>query len=259
MHADFWIMTLLMTVMALLFVLTPLARAGQRKTSAFIAIAVPALATLTYVAIGSPGVTSATEHADTKRPGLRVADRNGSPSVNSVSSLTAGLEARLQEQPTDGEGWLLLAKSYFYLDRVDDARRAYARAAALGNADDTVARQVRANDATTGGIAGSVSLSEAAAKLVEPDDIVFIFARPPGQAGAPVAVVRKTAETWPLDFRLTDAQSMTAGVRLSDYEQVVVTARISRRGDANSAKGTLAAKSQPVDVASAAAVRLTIN
>jgi cytochrome c-type biogenesis protein CcmH len=255
MHAVFWIMTLFMTVVALSFVLTPLARARLRGTSALLVAAIPAFVALTYFVIGSPNVTSATEHTDTTRS----AERHAATNVGSVASLTAGLEARLEEQPDDGEGWLLLAKSYFYLGRLEEARQAYARAVALGNADATVAQQVGADIPTTGGVAGSVSLSAAAAELVEPDDTVFIFARPPGQAGAPVAVVRKAAETWPLAFRLTDAQSMTDGVRLSDLEQVVVTARISRRGDADSALRTLEAKSQPIDIASNAPVHLTIE
>ena len=97
-----------------------------------------------------------------------------------------------------------------------------------------MAQQVAADTETTsGGVAGTVSLSPAAEELVQKSDMVFIFARPPGQAGAPVAVVRKTAESWPLEFRLTDAQSMADGMRLSDHEKVVVTARISRRGDAD--------------------------
>ena len=251
MQATFWVMTF----MALIFVLTPLARAKQQGTSALLILALPALATLMYIAIGSPGVTSATEHADTTRG----VNRAASTSAGSVASLTAGLEARLEAQPDDGEGWLLLAKSYFYLGRLEEARQAYARAVELGNADATVAQQVGADGPTSGGVAGSVSLSAAAAELVEPNDTVFIFARPPGQAGAPVAVVRKAAETWPLEFRLTDAQSMTEGMRLSDFEQVVVTARISRRGDADSALKTLEAKSQPIDVASDALVHLTIE
>ena len=255
MHAIFWIMTLFMTVVALFFVLTPLVRAKLRGTSALLVAAVPAVAALTYFVIGSPGVTSATEHADTTRS----ANQAASTSVGSVASLTAGLEARLEEQPDDGEGWLLLAKSYFYLGRLEEARQAYSRAVELGNADATVAQQVGADIPTTGGVIGSVSLSASAAEVVEPDDTVFIFARPPGQAGAPVAVVRKTAGTWPLEFRLTDAQSMTDGVRLSDFEQVVVTARISRRGDADSALRTLEAKTQPIDVVSDAPVHLTIK
>lgn len=248
MQGIFWAMT----IMALLFVLTPLARAKQQGTSALLIIALPAIATLGYLAIGSPDVESATTHA--------TVERKEAAGVGSVSSLTRGLEARLQEQPQDGEGWLLLAKSYVYLERMDEARHAYARATALGVADDTVARQVAGNDIPVdGGISGSVSLSAAAEDLVRPDDMVFIFARPPGQAGAPVAVVRKSAATWPLEFRLTDEQSMADGIRLSDYEQVVITARISRRGDADVALRGLEARSKPIDVAGDASVRLTIE
>lgn len=260
MHADFWIMTFLMTVMALLFVLTPLARARQRRTSALLAFTLPAFATLAYVAIGSPGVTSATEYAASERPGMRNADRDGSAGVGSVSSLAAGLAARLEKNPDDGEGWLLLAKSYAYLQRPNEARHAYARATALGETDERVAQQVAGElAASSGGIAGTVNLSPSAEQLVQPDDTVFIFARPPGQAGAPVAVVRKTAETWPLEFRLTDTEPMADGARLSDLAQVIVTARISRRGDAGTPLKTLEAKSQPIEVASNARVHLTIE
>jgi hypothetical protein len=251
MQVIFWVMTF----MALPFVLTPLLRANRQGTPAFLIIALPALATLGYLAIGSPDVESATSHASVTQTG----NRDAASQPGSVASLTAGLEARLARQADDGEGWLLLAKSYFYLDRLDDARQAYARAAALGNVDETVARQIGADSAMTSGLAGSVSLSAEAAGLVEPGDTIFIFARPPGQGGAPVAVVRKTAETWPLEFRLTDTQSMTTGTRLSDHEQVVVTARVSRRGDANPALRALEAKSPPIDVAGDAPLHLTIE
>lgn len=248
MQAIFWAMT----IMALSFVLMPLVRAKQQRTSALLVVALPAFAALIYLAVGSPDVQSATTHA--------AVDQNESAGVGSVSSLTAGLEARLREQPDDGQGWLLLAKSYVYLQRMDEARHAYARAAELGESDATVAQQVAGSDASnSSGIAGSVNLSASAQQLVQPDDIVFIFARPPGQAGAPVAVMRTSATSWPLEFRLTDSQSMMDGVRLSDYEQVVVTARISRRDDTSGTLKRLEARSQPIDVASKAPVLLTIE
>jgi cytochrome c-type biogenesis protein CcmH/NrfG len=52
-----------------------------------------------------------------------------------VASLVDGLAARLHENPDDAGGWLLLAKSYRFLERPDDARLAYQRAAALGKTD----------------------------------------------------------------------------------------------------------------------------
>jgi len=52
-----------------------------------------------------------------------------------VASLVDGLAARLHENPDDAGGWLLLAKSYRFLERAEDARLAYRRAAALGKTD----------------------------------------------------------------------------------------------------------------------------
>lgn len=72
----------------------------------------------------------------------------GEPSVSqdgkvpSVASMVAGLEQRLAKEPDDGKGWLLLAKSYQFLNRPDDARKAYAKADALGNADPVLAAQL---------------------------------------------------------------------------------------------------------------------
>jgi cytochrome c-type biogenesis protein CcmH len=48
----------------------------------------------------------------------------------------------LQQEPDDGKGWLLLAKTYRHLGRMDEAREAYRKADALGNSDATVAAQL---------------------------------------------------------------------------------------------------------------------
>ena len=50
----------------------------------------------------------------------------------SVEALVGGLETRLASDPTDGKGWLLLAKSYDHLGRGEEARHAYDKAASLG-------------------------------------------------------------------------------------------------------------------------------
>ena len=55
--------------------------------------------------------------------------------IDSVGNLLKGLEQRLEREPEDAGGWLLLAKSYRHLDRIDDARVAYAKAVALGKED----------------------------------------------------------------------------------------------------------------------------
>jgi len=63
-------------------------------------------------------------------------------SLGTVESMVGGLEQRLQQDPDDGKGWLLLAKSYRHLGRVDDARIAYKKAEVLGSGDATVAAQL---------------------------------------------------------------------------------------------------------------------
>lgn len=62
--------------------------------------------------------------------------------LDSVESMVVGLEARLQDQPDDGKGWLLLAKSYRHMGRMDDAREAYKKAEALDSGDAKVAAQL---------------------------------------------------------------------------------------------------------------------
>lgn len=50
----------------------------------------------------------------------------------SIEEVTARLAARLEREPNDAGGWVLLAQSYDYLGRKDDAAKARARAGALG-------------------------------------------------------------------------------------------------------------------------------
>lgn len=52
--------------------------------------------------------------------------------VGSVDSLLSGLEARLASQPDDADSWALLARSYHFLGRQEEASNAIAQARALG-------------------------------------------------------------------------------------------------------------------------------
>lgn len=66
------------------------------------------------------------------RPAMPGGEPAASGSVASVATLAKRLAQRLEEQPDDGPGWLLLGRSYEHLGRREKARAAYARAAALG-------------------------------------------------------------------------------------------------------------------------------
>jgi cytochrome c-type biogenesis protein CcmH len=72
-------------------------------------------------------------------------------------------------------------------------------------------------------------------------------------------VLRKQASELPFDFALNDSHSMSAAATLSDFERVVVTARISRAGDAGNALRGLEAKSEELVLADHNAVSLIIE
>lgn len=63
-----------------------------------------------------------------------------STQVASVPSLIGGLELRLESNPDDARGWALLAQSYAFTGRRDEAERALQRAVELGF-DETDLRQ----------------------------------------------------------------------------------------------------------------------
>ena len=87
------------------------------------AIALPLLAGGLYLSIGQPG---------TLKPGAaQVAQVNGDDAHAPDDAAVAALQARLAKDDKDVEGWVLLARSYFQMRRVDDALNAYRKATTL--------------------------------------------------------------------------------------------------------------------------------
>jgi cytochrome c-type biogenesis protein CcmH len=98
-------------------------------------VAVVALcATALYALLGHPELTSNSAMgnaapapvADTAQAN----DPQGHP-MGEVAKMIAGLEARLQQQPGDAQGWQMLGWSYMRTQRPADAARAYGHAVAL--------------------------------------------------------------------------------------------------------------------------------
>ncbi|MEO1078167.1 MAG: c-type cytochrome biogenesis protein CcmI [Pseudomonadota bacterium] len=90
-----------------------------------------------------------------------------------------------------------------------------------------------------------VDLRLADPQAADPGAVVFVFARPEGQAGMPVAVRRLQAAELPVQLRLTDQDAM-AGQLLSEAGRVVVTAQLSSNGQPGEANALLSGVSVPV-------------
>ncbi len=95
-------------------------------------------------------------------------------------------------------------------------------------------------------ITGTARLAPALASQVAPGDALFIFARAAEGARTTLAVVRVRAGHLPYEFRLDDSQALTPDARLSVQGSVVVTARISKSGNAIAKPGDLQGSSKPV-------------
>lgn len=99
-----------------------------------------------YGVLGKPDLASASNQRSKTPAATRTAsDPGGKKTIASVDTLLASLEQRLQQDPSDSEGWLLLARSYEHLGRARDAAEAYAKAVALGTEDPAFAAKLLAD------------------------------------------------------------------------------------------------------------------
>lgn len=104
-----------------------------------------------------------------------------------------------------------------------------------------------------------VTLDPKLAGEVQPGDTLFVFARAVNGPRMPLAVARIKASTLPATVTLTDAMAMTPQLKLSNYGEVQVLARISKSGKATPQAGDLESAATKVATSSRNPVALTIN
>jgi cytochrome c-type biogenesis protein CcmH len=108
-------------------------------------------------------------------------------------------------------------------------------------------------------VSGTVSLDARFSARVPRDATLFIYAKAADSPGPPLAVLRLTPNAWPVSFHLDDSMAMLPSRRLSQFEKVIVEARISRTGQAVPQSGDLYVTSPVVQPASAGKLTLLID
>lgn len=324
---------------------------GSRKTAVALVVAVPLLAAGIYTQLGEPDAFSPLAHSSADPHNL---------SGEQVDAMLVRLAQRLEQEPDNVDGWVILARTYYTQRKFAEAAQAYEKltrllpdesalyadyADALAMAQgrkiagkplelvkkslaldpnqwkalamagteafdrkdykgaveywerlrdtsqgEPIAQQIQASidearklagmpassppkaaagampayaskaepaakaaDAARAGprnVAGTVTLAGPLAGKASPDDQVFVVARPADGSKMPIAITRAKVRDLPLKFTLDDSLSMSPEVKISAFDEVIVAARISKKGSAMPAAGDLEGTSKPVKVGS---------
>lgn len=271
-------------------------------------IFLPLCSLLIYSLIGEPDAL--------RKEQVQQAQRTAKPQVD-VNAMVAGLAKRLENDPKNVKGWVMLGRSYKYLKQYDLAVNAFEKAYALsgdnlevmlhyadalamanqgklaGKASELVfiAVKMAPNNETALWLAGmakaetgdftsalqywhqleallapgsdsyrevqnlisavqgkkpeieksvsievKVSVADSVSNIT-PTDTVFIYAKALAGPPMPLAIVRKKVSDLPVSVTLNDAMAMMPAMKLSNFKQVKVMARISKSGNAMQQKG----------------------
>ena len=104
-----------------------------------------------------------------------------------------------------------------------------------------------------------VSLAPELQKSASPDDTVFIYAQVLSGSRVPLAIVRKQVSDLPLTVSLNDTMAMMPNMKLSNFENVKLLARISKSGNAISQAGDLIGVIDEVALADKGDHKIVIN
>ena len=192
-------------------------------------------------------------------------NQDASADLAPVEVMLMGLKQRLEKQQDDVDGWVLLSKSYYHLNRWEEAQAAFDKARALGYTGswqplpriDAFSQNDRPSQGfdsainfrnyTTDEEAGEtakqpgskpatelklkITLNPALKKELPAKSPVYVFVRSAENPGPPLAVVRKQVDELPFEVTLNDSHAMIPGRSISSAKNIVVGARISVSGD----------------------------
>ncbi len=312
-----------------------------------IALLIPAIAIPVYLTVGSLPFT---EMLDSKQVAAKASNAkvplnaDGTPDID---TMIAGLQKKMEADPKNVRGWIMLGRSYMVLKRYPEAAKSYERALELkpDSADlmlalaDTLAMDAsgeikgrpvalinkalelepknqtalwlggmaarqqgkyltaikrwkkvlslvkspnerkevssliaeamsrltpeqkakmasevsapkatsfKTDKASSAGITVNISLSEKFKAQTKPTDLVFIYAKAMSGPPMPLAAVRKQVKDLPSEVVLNDAMAMMPNLKLSDFSDVIVGARVSKTGQPVAQNGDLFSEKESI-------------
>ncbi len=122
------------------------------------------------------------------------------------------------------------------------SEEANALTAAIGKAREFAATQASGTakpGASAGVVSGEVTLSGKLAGMVQPGDVLFVFARAEEGPRMPLAAKRASVADLPLRFQFDDSMALAGGKKISDFATIRIEARVARAGQAQSSSGDL--------------------
>jgi cytochrome c-type biogenesis protein CcmH len=105
----------------------------SRSTVYVVALGIPLVAVLFYLKVGELKGLSHVASAPTAQTAPAMMDT--ARSQQQIEANVAALAKRLQENPSDGEGWHSLARAYSAMERWTEASQAYEKATSINSND----------------------------------------------------------------------------------------------------------------------------
>lgn len=107
---------------------------ADRGPAYAIAVGIPAVAVVLYLLVGNSASFSSAPVAPATPP-FAAGSQGGGMTQQQIEANVAKLATRLEQNPADAEGWVMLARSYMTLEKFNEASNAFAKAVALKTND----------------------------------------------------------------------------------------------------------------------------
>jgi len=221
-----------------------LTRNGYRTEIILIVLLFPLSVTGLYLWLGSPVM------------GTSSFAQNASISSIDVQNMIQQLESHLDAHPEDTRGWVILSHYYLATGKEQEANNILTTLSQMSISGPQAEEPADTREKV---IMAKISLAPFLMKDIEPTDTLFIYAQAIDGPPMPIVAMKYEAKELPLQVKLDDEFSIRQDRRLSAFDYVILTARISRSGDPTPQSGDLMGRLQQVEVGKTEVVELEID